>query len=53
MATDDSPRQMDDLLATPDLADALESEQFKRLLPEQKCVSVGFAMRPTIFHCQI
>jgi two-component sensor histidine kinase len=34
MATDDSPRQMDDLLATPDLADALESEQFKRFLDQ-------------------
>jgi len=34
MATNDSPRQMDELLETPDLADALESEQFKRFLDQ-------------------
>jgi PAS domain S-box-containing protein len=33
-ATDETPNRVEELLATPDLADALESEQFRRFLDQ-------------------
>ena len=42
-SNDGQPSQMDELLATPDLADALESEQFKRFLDQIEPVLPGLS----------